>query len=319
MNVLMIGGSGFIGSAIAYKLVTAGHRITVATRSTERTKHLTTLPVCTVIKADVHSPAQLRALMAGHDAVINLVGILHGRSAGAGQRYGNDWANAHVTLPHNILEAMSAVGVKRYLHMSALGADVAGPSMYQRSKGDGEALVRASTHDWTIFQPSVVFGPSDKFLNTFAALQSVAPFVPLAGAGCKFQPVHVQDVAEAFVRSLKMPQTIRQHYALGGPEVFTLKDIVQLAGKKAGVPRWVFPVPEFVGRIQALALSLLPGEPLLSTDNLKSMHVDNIINAGQRTLTDLGIAPKMLSLSIDYLSPHAMRSPYGGMRARDTR
>jgi NADH dehydrogenase len=253
--------------------------------------------------------------MAGQDVVINLVGILHGNNDKSGAPYGSDWQRAHVILPRNIIAAMKANQVKRYLHMSALGADSKGPSMYQRSKGDGEALVKATDLAWTIFRPSVVFGPGDKFLNTFAQLQRLAPVVPLAGATCKFQPVHVDDVAKAFVQAINRDESVGQTYELAGPEVFTLKELVQIAGRAAGAARPVIAVPEFVGRIQALMMSLMPGEPLLSKDNLDSMHVDNIIIAGKDGCTNLGIYPKALSASIDYLRNNAMSSPYATARA----
>jgi uncharacterized protein YbjT (DUF2867 family) len=315
LKILIIGGTGFIGSRIAEKLVAAGHRITVPTRRRERAKHLFMLPTCDLIEANVHEPSALNELMAGQDVVINLVGILHGNKGNIGVPYGSDWQRAHVTLPRNIAAAMKANRVKRYLHMSALGANSKGPSMYQRSKGDGEALVKATDLAWTIFRPSVVFGPGDKFLNTFAQLQQFAPVVPLAGASCKFQPVHVDDVAKAFVQAINRDESVGQTYELAGPEVFTLKELVQITGRTAGVARPVMAVPEFVGRIQALMMSLMPGEPLLSKDNLDSMHVDNIIIDGKDGCTNLGIYPKALSASIDYLRNNAMSSPYATARA----
>ncbi len=312
MKILIIGGTGFIGSRIVNKLVTTGHRVTVATRRRESAKHLVLLPTCDVLEANIHEPSALNAMIAGQDVVINLVGILHGNG---GVPYGSDWQRAHVGLPRSILTAMKAHQVKRYLHMSALGADAKGPSMYQRSKGDGEALVSASDLAWTIFRPSVVFGPGDKFLNTFAQLQQLAPVVPLAGASCKFQPVHVDDVAKAFVQAINRDESVGKTYELAGPEVFTLKELVQIAGRTAGATRPVIAVPEFIGRFQAFMMSLMPGEPLLSKDNLDSMHVDNIIIDRKDDSTNLGISPRALSSSIDYLRSNAMSSPYTKARS----
>jgi uncharacterized protein YbjT (DUF2867 family) len=264
----------------------------------------------------VYDPQTLTQLVAGQDAVINLVGILHGNS---GSPYGSDWKRAHVDLVASLLQTMRSQKLHRYIHMSALGADSKGPSMYQRSKGDGEALVRASDLSWTIFRPSVVFGPGDKFLNTFAQLQAIAPFVPLAGASCKFQPVHVDDVVAAFIAALGKDETLRQTYELAGPEVFTLKELVRLAGGAAGHKRLVVGVPDIVGRIQALAMKLLPGEPLLSADNLDSMKVNNIFSNGEKGLTDLGIAPKLLSASLDYLTPSYQHSRFEAARSHASR
>lgn len=316
MKVLIIGGSGFIGSRITDALVAQGHQVTVPTRRRDRAKHLILLPTCNVVQANVYDPQTLAQLVAGHDAVINLVGILHGNS---GSPYGSDWKRAHVDLVASLVQTMKSQKLHRYIHMSALGADSKGPSMYQRSKGDGEALVRASDLSWTIFRPSVVFGPGDKFLNTFAQLQAIAPFVPLAGASCKFQPVHIDDVVAAFIAALDKDETLRQTYELAGPEVFTLKELVQLAGRAAGHKRLVVGVPDMVGRMQALAMKLMPGEPLLSADNLDSMKVNNIFSMREKGLTDLGIAPKLLSASLDYLTPSYQHSRFDAARSHASR
>ena len=184
---------------------------------------------------------------------------------------------AHVELPKNIITAMQLHGLKRYLHMSALGADSQGPSMYQRSKGDGEAAVRASNLDWTIFRPSVIFGAQDQFINLFSKLTKLFPAMPLANHQAQFQPVSVDDVATAFVKSLLMPQTIRQSYDLVGPTVYTMKEIVEFAAHKAKTSCAIIPVPAFVGYIQALAFEFLPGPTLMSRDNIASMQLPNIL------------------------------------------
>jgi uncharacterized protein YbjT (DUF2867 family) len=313
LKVLIIGGTGFIGSKITEALVTLGHRVTLPTRRRERAKHLIMLPTCDVIEANVYDAKVLAQLVAEQDVVINLVGILHGNT---GAPYGSDWKRAHVELTASILQAIRK---QRYLHMSALGADSTGPSMYQRSKGDAETLVKNSDVAWTIFRPSVVFGPGDKFLNTFAQLQAIAPFVPLAGAACKFQPVHVDDVVAAFISALNNDQTVHQTYELVGTEVFTLKQLVQLAGRAAGHKRAVFTLPDALARLQAQAMRLLPGESLLSADNLDSMKVDNTIDDRKNGLTQLGISPKLLSASLDYLTPGYQRSQFEAARSHASR
>jgi NADH dehydrogenase len=164
--------------------------------------------------------------------------------------------------------------------MSALGADANGPSMYQRSKGDGELAVKASNLDWTIFRPSVIFGAQDQFINLFSKLTKLLPLMPLANYQAKFQPVSVDDVATAFVKALKLPQTIRQSYDLVGPTVFTMQEIVELAKCKAKTSCWVIPVPAFVGYLQALAFEFLPGPTLMSRDNIASMQLPNILPEG---------------------------------------
>lgn len=301
MKTLLIGGSGFVGGHLAARLIAAGHSITVPTRRRERAMHLAMLPGCDVLAANVYDDADLARLVQGQDAVINLVGILHGNAAIGDAKYGTDWQRAHVALPQRVVAACEAAQVPRYLHMSALGANPQGPSMYQRSKGDGEAVVTASKLAWTIFRPSVIYGADDKFLNLFASLLAIAPLMPLAGAQCRFQPVHVDDVAAAMVAALGSLASIGKTYELAGPDTLTLKELVQLAGRASGNSRWVLGIPDVLGRAQALALKLayivIPGEPPLSADNLDSMKVDNVLSGNFPGLAELGISAQHLATS----------------------
>jgi NADH dehydrogenase len=195
--------------------------------------------------------------------------------------YGKIFKAAHVDLPKNIITAMQLHGLKRYLHMSALGADQHGPSMYLRSKGVAEELVKNSGLDWTIFRPSVIFGPDDSFINMFGNLQKYFPIMPLSGAENLFQPVAVQDVAQAFVAAIEMPVTIHQSYDLAGPEVLTLKQIIQFAAKKQGISRPVIPLPNWAGYLQALLLEKVPGKTIMSRDNIASMKLPSILSQGE--------------------------------------
>jgi NADH dehydrogenase len=297
-KVLLIGGGGFIGQQIASKLASLGHKIIIPTRRFAHVKDLWVLPQAQIIEADIHNQDvlnQLCARLSPEDVVINLVGILHDKPAAP---YGKNFAKAHVELPKKIIEAMKKNGIKRYLHMSALGADSSGPSMYQRSKGDGEALVKQSHLDWTIFRPSVVFGENDSFINLFASLQQFAPVMPLAGASVKFQPVYVSDVATAFVKAIKMPQTVGHAYDLVGPKVYTLAELVKFAGRKAGRSRPIIPIPAVLGYLQAWLLEFMPGPTVMSRDNIASMKIDSILPPGaQNPLEeDFGIAPQPLEV-----------------------
>jgi NADH dehydrogenase len=187
---------------------------------------------------------------------------------------------------------MKASGIKRYLHMSALGADSNGPSMYQRSKGDGEAAVRASGLDWTIFRPSVIFGQEDQFINLFANLAKVFPVIPLANSQALFQPVSVNDVAAAFVASITMKQTIHQTYSLVGPEVLSMAELVRFAALKAQTTTRVIPMPAIVGYLQALMFEFLPVPTLMSRDNIASMQLPNVLppTAADDLITTFGIS-----------------------------
>lgn len=276
-DILLIGGNGFVGRVIAAQLQLAGYSVLVPTGHLVAARELRMLPKVHVEEADVHEFDELQSLcgrIKTKGAVINLVGVLHDKPANP---YGKVFKAAHVDLPKNIITAMQLHGLKRYLHMSALGADSHGPSMYQRSKGDGEASIKASNLDWTIFRPSVIFGTQDQFINLFSKLTKLFPAMPLANHQAKFQPVSVDDVATAFVRSLSIPQSIHQSYDLVGPTVYTMKEIVEFAARKAKTSCAIIPVPAFVGYLQALAFEFLPGPTLMSRDNIASMQLPNTL------------------------------------------
>jgi NADH dehydrogenase len=243
---------------------------------------------------------------------VNLVAVLHGSE----ERF----ENVHVDLPGKIASAMKKAGVKRLVHVSALGADPQGPSMYQRSKARGETVLHNAGLQLTILRPSVIFGAEDKLLNLFADLQSVAPFMPLAGSGTRFQPVWVADVGRAVAVCLQKSDTIGQTYELCGPDVLTLGELVKLAGQWAGVNqgrgRPVIGLPMWVGWLQAAAMELAPGEPLMSRDNLASMKVDNVATGKLPDLQALGIAAASAAgVAPTYLGHRGPRSKLNRWRA----
>src|SRR6185437_16444308 len=215
-NVCIIGGSGFVGKHIANLLTTQEISLRIPTRHRERAKELLVLPTVDVVEANVHDDAALDRLLTGMDAVINLVGILHG-----------DFRSAHVELPRKIVAACNRNGIARLLHMSALNAGVDRPSAYLRSEGEGERIVMASGLMTTIFRPSVIFGPGDSSLNLFAKLARWLLVLPLASPDAKFQPVFVENVAHAFAASLTSPNTFGQSYDLCGPKCYSLRQLVE--------------------------------------------------------------------------------------------
>lgn len=296
-RILILGGTGFVGRALCEQIqnqaALAGARLVVPSRRRERGKHLFPLPQVDVLAADVHDDAVLASLLRGCDAVVNLVAILHGSPAAFEQ--------AHVTLPQRLVAACAKAGVRRMVHVSALGiqggaaGDVAAaPSDYLRSKTRGEQVFRAADLDLTVLRPSVIFGVHDRFLNLFAQLQCMLPVMALAGGDARFQPVWVEDVAQAIVKALLDGSTAGQTYELAGPTVYTLTDLVKLSGRWSGHARPVLPLPLAAGRLQARALGLLPGEPLMSPDNLDSMKVPNVLTGTLPSLQDLGITPTPL-------------------------
>lgn len=302
-KVMLIGGSGFVGSHLCEHLVRAGWQITLLTRRASQASHLQHLPGLTVQVADVHDEAALRRLLPGHDAVVNLVAILHGNAPA--------FERAHVELPARLASACLASGVPRLIHISALGADAeqpqAAPSLYLRSKSQGEAALQAATGlQLSVLRPSVIYGAEDRFLNLFARLQRVFPVLPLAAAQARFQPVWVVDVAQAIVRCLQDRRTVGQTYELCGPDILSLKQLVQLAGRASrGRARPVIGLPPVLGRLQARLMELAPGAPLMSRDNLDSMAIDNICSGQRPGLAALGIAPAAVSaVAPGYLGRH---------------
>jgi NADH dehydrogenase len=305
-NLLILGGSGFVGRSLCGLLVErsggGSGQIVVPTRMPARAKHLQSLPTLRLAEADVHDEAQLTALLRGRDAVVNLVAILHGSDAA--------FERAHVALPRTLARACAAAGVKRVVHVSALGVGPQAPSRYLRSKTAGEAALAGAGLDLTVLRPSVIFGAHDRFLNLFAQLQTVVPVLPLAGASARFQPVWVQDVAAAIVRCLDDDTTVGRTFELAGPQVLTLRDLVQAAGRWAGHPRPVLDLPDAIGRLQALAMEMLPGAPLMSRDNLASMQVPNVAGGRLPGLAQLGIA----AATLDSVAPGYLAAGQGPAR-----
>lgn len=290
-DILVLGGTGFVGRSVCEKLVErsggAGGSIVVPTRHIAHARDLQMLPTLQPVQADVHDDAQLAQLVAGRDAVINLVAVLQGDE--------RRFRHVHVDLPSRLARACQAAGVKRLVHVSALGVGANAPSHYLRSKAAGEAALAAAGLELTVLRPSVIFGAHDKLLNMFAALQGLAPFVPLAGADSRYQPVWVDDVAAAIVRCLDDPATIGKTYECTGPDVYTLRELVQAAGRWAGHERPVFGLPGGLAQLQARVMEMLPGEPLMSRDNLASMRVPNIATGTLPGLDALGIRATALS------------------------
>jgi len=267
-QLVILGGTGFVGSHLVPRLVQDGHRIVLLSRNREQHRELGVLPGVSVRSADVYNDDALRQHVAGADAVINLVGILNPSGRHTFER-------THVELSRRLLAACAAVGVDRLHQMSSLKAGQ-GLSQYLKTRGEAETLVKASALNWTIYQPSVMFGAGDGLVSRFASLLRSMPALPLARASSKMAPTWVGDVVEAIARCIAS-DTLgqRQTFELYGPEVLSLGDIVRKIRDGAGVKTPIIPLPDSLGRLQAQVAELLPGKPF-SLDNFRSLRTDSV-------------------------------------------
>jgi uncharacterized protein YbjT (DUF2867 family) len=297
LSIAILGGTGFLGTRLVARLIKDGHRVTVLSRDREQHKHLLVLPGLTLENCNVYDEAELNERLRGKDVVMNLVGILNERGFG-----GAGFRRAHTELTRVVLQAARSAGVTRLLQVSALKAAVDAPSFYLRSKGEAERLIReqSASLDWTIFQPSVMFGPGDSFLSRFARLLAAVPFVfPLAKPNARFQPVFVDDVVDAMLRCLHGGACSRQTYELGGPQVYTLREIVDCVARITNRRRWIIGLPDAASRLQAMLMDFVPGRPF-SSDNYRSLSIDSA--CAENGFAKLKIAPhSMVPCARQYL------------------
>ncbi|UVS97273.1 NAD-dependent epimerase/dehydratase family protein [Burkholderia glumae] len=314
-TIALVGATGFIGARLVAALVRAGYPVRVAARRRERARHLATMPV-EVVELEGLDAGSLTRVVAGAGIAINLVGTLHG---GHGTPYGEGFRQLHVALPGALAAACAGAGVAQLVQVSALGADSQGPSMYQRSKGDGEAALHAAAAASggalavTVLRPSVVFGPGDAFLTTFARLQRLLPVLPLAMPDAQFQPVYVGDVAQALLAVAGNRAAYGRTYELGGPRVYTLEQLVRYCGALVGRQARIIRLPDALARLQACVFEHLPGEPVITRDNLDSMRVPNVLSGP--LAPELGVRPASLeSVAPGYLAAGGTR--YDAWRSR---
>ncbi|MEM7611365.1 MAG: complex I NDUFA9 subunit family protein [Pseudomonadota bacterium] len=300
-SCVILGGTGFVGRGLIHALRKRGYELVVPTRNREMARELLVIPELRLVTADIYDRDTLAGLVRDADVVINLVGILNER----GHHRGRGFYVAHRDLTATLVEVCAAVGVPRLLQMSALKADAKkGTSDYLKSKGEAEDAIRAAGENapaWTIFQPSVIFGHDDSFMNRFAQLLRIAPVMPLARANARFAPVFVDDVVAAFCAALDNDTTIGQTYQLCGPRVYSLREIVAYVRDLLGLRRPIIGLPDPIGRLQARIFDWLPGKPF-STDNFRSLMLHSICD--QNGLLALGIEPTPLeAVAPAYLQP----------------
>lgn len=286
--VTVFGGSGFIGRYVVKRLVEQGARVRVAIRRPDEglfLKPMGAVGQIDIVQANIRMPASVQQAVRGADAVINCVGILYETGA---QKFATVQARGAEVVALCAKEA----GASRMVHVSAIGADAGSASGYARSKAMGEAGVHRHMPQATIIRPSVVFGPEDDFFNRFASLAAMSPFLPLIDGGhTQFQPVYVGDVAEAVVRSLGDDAAAGQIYELGGPKVYSFREIMELTLAAIHKKRLLLPLPGALLRPAAIVMELQPlFPPPLTRDQITLLGRDNVVGEGAKTLTDLGIA-----------------------------
>ena len=311
MKVLITGGTGFVGTHLVNRLLQGGHQVAVLARTRAKTRNRFNRPV-EAVSGDVLDRESLAAAAAGRDALIHLVGIIHERGPQTFDRM-------HREAAENAVAAAEHAGVKRYLHMSAMGSADGAPSEYARTKAAGEKAVRASRLDWTIFRPSIIFGPGDGFVNLLAPLVRNNPgFIPVIGPGTtRLQPVSVFDVARVFAAALEKPEASGRTYEVGGPEALSLNEMyreIAVAVGKPGKPLLHFPI--WYGRLlasgfEALARRGVLESPPLTRDQLRSLSVDNTADVSQ-TVADFPGEWRRFGPGIrEYLS-HGRHDPRSG-------
>ena len=285
-TVTVFGGDGFVGRYVVQALLKNGHRVRVASRNPKRgwfLKAQANLGQIAYVAADITRPETLRHAVEGASAVINLVGILKG-----------DFDAVHRQGAANVAAAARSAGVETLIHMSAIGADSESASAYGKTKGKGEAAVRAAFPSATILRPSIIFGREDQFINRFAGLIRMLPLVPVIGGATKFQPVFVGDIAHAVAAIVSDPQGHNaKTYELGGPEVMTMVEVNRWIAESTGHTRPMVEVPDEVAGLLATLTGWLPGAPI-TRDQWLMLQSDNVVSAKAKGLAAIGIAPTPL-------------------------
>jgi NADH dehydrogenase len=291
--VTVFGGTGFLGRHTVRALARAGHRIRVAVRHPNQGFFLPpmgTVGQIALVKCNVSDADQVASAVKGADAVINLTGILFSRGE-------QSFEAVHVEGAETVAKAAAASGARTLVHVSAIGADKDAEADYSASKGEGEARVREAFPNAAILRPSLVFGPEDDFFNRFAALAKFLPALPLIGGGnTKFQPVFVGDVAEAIAHCAAEPALGGKTYELGGPAVYSFKELMQIILRETCRERVLVPVPFWLATVKALFLQFLP-KPLLTPDQVTLLKSDNVVT-GPDTLATLGIVPTSVDAEV---------------------
>ena len=297
--ITIIGGSGFIGRHLTGKLAEKGYRIRLAVRDTEKAAQLMTqgdVGQVAGVQTNIRNVPSIERAVAGADIVINLVGLLYERGA-------QKFAAVHVEGAGNVATAAKAAGVGQLIQMSALGADEKGESAYAQTKAEGEARVKEAFPEATILRPSVVWGNDDDFTNKFAQMSALMPAVPLGDGGKnQMQPLWVEDLVDAIVKIVETPQLQGQTYELGGPDVFSMAEIISIITDVTDRTMFVLPAPYGMMGMMGFFMGLIPGKPMLTSDQVKLTKSDSVVGKEAAGFAELGIAPRTFqAASLEYL------------------
>jgi uncharacterized protein YbjT (DUF2867 family) len=307
----VLGGSGFVGRYVVERLAARGDVVPVGCRHAENAKFLMTfgqVGQIAAVNVAIDDAELLPAFLAGNEALVNCVGILAESRAQTFER-------VHHQGPARLARLAREAGVERLVHISAIGADPRSTSAYARTKAAGEAAVRDAFPTATILRPSLIFGPEDQFFNRFAAIAMISPILPVIGGGrTRFQPVYVGDVADAVVKCLDDPATAGRTYELGGPRVYSFRELLELLLDEIRRKRLLVDLPFGLAEFQARLLSVLPSPPL-TPDQVELLKRDNVVSSGALTLSTLGIEPTAVE---GILPTYLGRFRRGGWYARDT-
>jgi len=289
--VTVFGGSGFVGSQVVRQLAKAGHRVRVAVRQPNlayKMRMLGDVGQIEVVQANIRNVASVTRALEGAEACVNLVGLLHesGRQK---------FQAVHVMGARTLAERARVAGVTRFVQISAIGADANSEAKYARTKAEGEAAVRAVFPGAVIVRPSVVFGPEDSFFNRFAQMAAISPALPLVGGDTRFQPVFVGDVAAVIARAASSPAAEGLTYELGGPGIYTMREVLQLILTETGRDRVLLPLPwpvaGLLGKVGDMMAGMLPIAPPITSDQVEMLKSDNVADAGLPGLAEAGVTP----------------------------
>lgn len=284
--ITIFGGSGFIGHHLVGRLAEKGYRIRLAVRDTEKAAQLMTqgnVGQIAGLQTNIRNKDSVERAVAGADIVINLVGLLY-------QSGSQTFHAVHVDGAATVAAAAKAAGVSQLVHLSALGADSDSPSKYAQTKAAGEDAVSKNFDGATIVRPSVIFGADDDFTNKFAMLTSLTPVLPMVdGAKVKMQPVWIEDLAEALVKIIETPEHQGKIWELGGPEVLSLSEIIDAILKVTKRTSYIVPVPAGLMAFKAFFIQMYPGKPLLTTDQVRLLQIDNVVSGNHSGFAELGL------------------------------